>query len=101
SFSTEASVDLAQDQELMDLMRACNFGGVFLGIETPDPESLKLTKKTQNNRDPLEESVARIARTGLRVMAGFIVGFDNERPGAGQRIVDFVERTAIPTAAYS
>lgn len=101
SFATEASVDLAQDQELMDLMRACNFGAVFLGIETPDPESLKLTKKTQNNRDPLEESVVKIARSGIRVMAGFIIGFDNERAGAGQRIVEFVEKTSIPTATFS
>jgi radical SAM superfamily enzyme YgiQ (UPF0313 family) len=101
SFATEASVDLAQDQELMDLMRECNFGSCFLGIETPDPESLKLTKKTQNNRDPLTESVTRIARSGIRVMAGFIIGFDNEKPGAGQRIVDFVEKTAVPTAVFS
>ncbi|MGH7178311.1 MAG: B12-binding domain-containing radical SAM protein [Tepidisphaeraceae bacterium] len=101
SFATEASVDLAQDQELMDMMRMCNFGSVFLGIETPDTDSLKLTKKTQNNRDPLEESVAKITRSGLRVMAGFIIGFDNEKPGAGQRIVDFVERTSIPTATFS
>jgi radical SAM superfamily enzyme YgiQ (UPF0313 family) len=101
SFATEASVDLAQDQELMDSMVACNFGAVFLGIETPDPESLKLTKKTQNNRDPLNESVARIARSGIRVMAGFIIGFDNEKEGAGQRIVDFVEETSIPTAVFS
>jgi len=101
SFATEASVDLAQDQEMMDLMRACNFGACFLGIETPDPESLKLTKKTQNNRDPLEESVAKIAKSGIQVMAGFIIGFDNEKPGAGQRIVSFVEQTAIPMATFS
>jgi radical SAM superfamily enzyme YgiQ (UPF0313 family) len=83
SFATEASVDLAQDQELMDAMVACNFGAVFLGIETPDTESLELTKKRQNNRDPLVESVTRIAHSGLRVMAGFIIGFDNEKAGAG------------------
>lgn len=101
SFATESSVDLAQDQELMDLMRECNFGAVFLGIETPDPDSLALTRKTQNMRDPLAESVMHIARSGLRVMAGFIIGFDNEKPGAGQRIVDFVEQTSVPTAVFS
>jgi len=101
TFSTEASVDLAQDQELMDLMVQCNFGAVFLGVETPDTESLALTKKSQNNRDPLTESIAKISRSGIRIMAGFIIGFDNERKGAGQRIVEFVEETAIPTAAYS
>jgi hypothetical protein len=85
----------------MDLMRECNFGAVFLGIETPDPESLALTRKSQNMRDPLIESVMQIARSGMRVMAGFIIGFDNEKPGAGQRIVDFVEKTTVPTAVFS
>jgi radical SAM superfamily enzyme YgiQ (UPF0313 family) len=101
SFATEASVDLAQDQEMMDQMCACNFGSVFVGIETPDPESLALTKKTQNNRDPLTESIDRIARSGIRIMAGFIIGFDNEKTGAGKRLVEFVEKTHIPTAAFS
>jgi radical SAM superfamily enzyme YgiQ (UPF0313 family) len=101
SFATEASVDLAQDQDIMDLMVACNFGAVFLGIETPDEQSLKLTLKSQNMRDPLHESVMQIARSGLRVMAGFIIGFDNEKSGAGNRIVEFVERTAVPTAVFS
>ncbi|MCW6036862.1 B12-binding domain-containing radical SAM protein [Spirulina subsalsa FACHB-351] len=101
SFATEASVDLANDQELMDLMTAAGFGAVFLGIETPDENSLEVTKKFQNTRDPLSESVNKIISSGLRVMAGFIIGFDGEKSGAGQRIVDFVEKTTIPTAIYS
>lgn len=101
SFATEASVDLAQDQDLMDLMVQCNFGAVFLGIETPDEESLTLTQKHQNTRDSLSEAVLKITRSGLRVMAGFIIGFDGEKPGAGDRIVRFVEQTAIPTALFS
>ena len=101
SFATEASVDLAQDQELMDLMVQCNFGAVFLGIETPDESSLTLTQKHQNTRDSLSDAVYKITRSGLRVMAGFIIGFDGEKPGAGQRIVKFVEQTAIPTALFS
>lgn len=101
SFATEASVDLAKDQELMDMMVACNFGAVFLGIETPDEESLSLTQKFQNTRDSLSDSVHAITRSGLRVMAGFIIGFDGEKKGAGQRIVKFVEKTAIPTALFS
>ncbi|MGB3204266.1 MAG: B12-binding domain-containing radical SAM protein [Crinalium sp.] len=101
SFATEASVDLANDQELMDLMVACNFGAVFLGIETPDEESLTLTHKFQNTRDSLSEAVNAITRSGIRVMAGFIIGFDGEKPGAGARIVKFVEQTAIPTALFS
>lgn len=98
---TEASVDLAQDQELLDLMVAANFSAVFLGIETPDTDSLTLTRKHQNTRNPLIESVQKINRAGLRVMAGFIIGFDGEKPGAGRRIIDFVEATAIPQALFS
>jgi radical SAM superfamily enzyme YgiQ (UPF0313 family) len=101
SFSTEASVDLANDQEMLDMMVACNFGAVFLGIETPDEESLAMTQKFQNTRDSLSESVETIAKSGIRVMAGFIIGFDGEKAGAGQRIVNFVEKTAIPTALFS
>ncbi len=101
SFATEASVDLAADQELMDLMVSCNFGAVFLGIETPDEASLTLTQKYQNTRDSLGEAVQAIARSGLRVMAGFIIGFDGEKSGAGARIVKFVEQNSIPTALFS
>ncbi|NEQ95879.1 MAG: DUF4070 domain-containing protein [Cyanothece sp. SIO2G6] len=101
SFSTEASVDLAQDQELLDLMIAANFSAVFLGIETPDTDSLELTQKFQNTRRSLIESVKTINQSGLRVMAGFIIGFDGEKPGAGDRIIDFVEATAIPQALFS
>jgi radical SAM superfamily enzyme YgiQ (UPF0313 family) len=101
SFATEASVDLANDQELMDEMVKCNFGAVFLGIETPDEASLALTQKHQNTRSSLSEAVDRIAATGIRVMAGFIIGFDGEKTGAGKRIVKFVEQTNIPTAVFS
>jgi len=101
NFSTEASVDLAADPELMELMTGCNFNKVFLGIETPDEESLSLTKKFQNTRDSLRESVDAITRAGLEVRAGFIIGFDGEKTGAGDRIVQFVEDTAIPLAMFS
>ncbi|MCX6539167.1 MAG: B12-binding domain-containing radical SAM protein [Acidobacteria bacterium] len=100
-FDTEASVDLAQDQELLDLMVACAFRSVFLGIETPDAESLERTLKHQNLRQPLDEAVDTITGSGIRVMGGFVIGFDGEAAGAGSRIVAFVERTAIPTAFVS
>jgi radical SAM superfamily enzyme YgiQ (UPF0313 family) len=100
SFNTEASVDLAQDPELIELMLECNFNAVFLGIETPDADSLELTKKFQNTRSSLAESVQLISRQGLRIMAGFIIGFDGEKTGAGDRIIEFVEQTAIPTAVF-
>lgn len=100
-FNTEASVDLAQDQELMDLMVECNFDAVFLGIETPDEDSLQLTKKFQNTRSSLTKSVQTITRAGLRPIAGFIIGFDGEKDGAGDRIVRFAEQTAIPTTTFA
>ena len=99
-FNTEASVDLAADPELMALMVDCNFDAVFLGIETPDEESLQLTKKFQNTRSSLVDTVEAIIKAGLRPMAGFIIGFDEEKSGAGQRIIDFVEAAAIPTAMF-
>jgi radical SAM superfamily enzyme YgiQ (UPF0313 family) len=101
AFSTEASVDLGQDVELLELMVAANFNAVFVGIETPDTDSLALTKKHQNTRNSLVDAVQTINRSGLRVMAGFIIGFDGEKPGAGDRIINFVEATAIPQALFS
>jgi radical SAM superfamily enzyme YgiQ (UPF0313 family) len=101
TFTTEASVNLAEDQELMDLMVEAGFNSVFLGLETPDEESLALTKKFQNNRNPLIESCDKITHTGLRLLAGFIIGFDNEKPGAGQRIIEFVEATGVPDSFFS
>ncbi len=100
-FNTEASVDLADDLELMDLMVECNFDAVFLGIETPDEDSLQLTKKFQNTRNSLVDSVDKIIKAGLRPMAGFIIGFDGEKKGAGDRIVRFAELTGIPTTTFA
>ncbi|MGL5035886.1 MAG: B12-binding domain-containing radical SAM protein, partial [Microcystaceae cyanobacterium] len=99
-FNTEASVDLGDDPELMDLMLECNFDAVFIGIETPDEASLEFTKKFQNTRGSLTDSIDRIMVAGLRPMAGFIIGFDNEQKGAGERIARFVEAAAIPTTTF-
>lgn len=101
NFSTEVSIDLAQDQVLMDQMVDSNFGSVFIGVETPDEASLIATNKKQNTKTTLDDSIARIAGNGLRIMAGFIVGFDGEQRGAGQRIVEFVERNHIPLTTFS
>lgn len=96
SFLTEASVNLAEDNELLDLMAEAGFYGVFLGIETPDQDSLKMTRKLQNTRNPLAEACSKINQAGLFIHAGFILGFDGERAGAGERIQGFVEQTNIP-----
>lgn len=100
-FDTEASIDLAQDPELMQLMVDCGFKAVFLGIETPDEESLQLTKKFQNTRSSLADAVQTIIKAGLRPMAGFIIGFDGEKSGAGDRIVRFAEQAAIPSTTFA
>ncbi|MBE9077555.1 DUF4070 domain-containing protein [Romeria aff. gracilis LEGE 07310] len=100
SFITEASLDLAQNQTLMEQMVDCNFKAVFLGIETPDTDSLQMTKKFQNMRSSLVDAVWTINQAGLRAMAGFIIGFDGEKSGAGDRIIEFVEQTAIPTTTF-
>jgi radical SAM superfamily enzyme YgiQ (UPF0313 family) len=99
-FITEASVDLAREQELLALMVACNFKGVFLGIETPDEKSLVLIQKKQNIFMPITESLATINRAGLSVVAGMMIGIDGEEEGAGQRIVDFMNEMAIPIANF-
>ncbi|MGB2923765.1 MAG: B12-binding domain-containing radical SAM protein [Limnothrix sp.] len=100
-FNTEASVDLAEDEEMMELMVECYFDAVFLGIETPDEESLAMTKKFQNTRSSLADAVDKIIRIGLRPMAGFIIGFDGEKKGAGDRIVRFAELVGIPTTTFA
>lgn len=101
SFTTEASIDMAHDDELLELMVMSKFSTVFIGIETPDTDSLSLTLKHQNNRKPMNESLEKIARAGLRIMAGFIIGFDDEKKGAGKRVYDFATENAIPGVTFS
>ena len=96
TFLTEASVNLAEDAELLELMAQAGFYGVFLGIETPDQDSLQVTRKFQNTRHPLVEACRTINQAGLLIYAGFIIGFDGERAGAGERIRAFVEEIGIP-----
>ncbi|NJM67769.1 MAG: B12-binding domain-containing radical SAM protein [Leptolyngbyaceae cyanobacterium CRU_2_3] len=96
TFITEASVNLAEDDELLQLMGESGFYAVFLGIETPDQDSLQVTRKLQNTRSPLVEACRKINEAGLLIYAGFILGFDGERAGAGDRIQAFVEQTSIP-----
>jgi radical SAM superfamily enzyme YgiQ (UPF0313 family) len=96
TFMTEASVNLAEDDELLDLMNQAGFYAVFLGIETPDQDSLKVTQKLQNTRHPLVEACRKINQAGMLIYAGFILGFDGETSGAGERIQAFVEQTNIP-----
>jgi radical SAM superfamily enzyme YgiQ (UPF0313 family) len=98
SFITEASVNLAEDDELLDGMRRAHFRRVFLGIETPVEESLKEAQKGQNMRRNLLHSVRKIQSYGMEVMAGFIVGFDNDPDDIFERQIEFIRESAIPLA---
>jgi radical SAM superfamily enzyme YgiQ (UPF0313 family) len=95
-FSTEASVNLADDNELLRMLRDANFFACFVGIETPDPETLIATSKKQNTRRDLSASIHKIYGAGLFVTAGFIVGFDGEKGSVAKLISSFIEQAAIP-----
>ena len=97
-FVTEASVNLAEDDGLLEMMRRARFRRVFLGIETPVEESLKEAQKGQNTRRDLLESVKKIQSYGMEVMAGFIVGFDNDPEDIFERQIAFIRESAIPLA---
>jgi radical SAM superfamily enzyme YgiQ (UPF0313 family) len=97
-FFTEASIDLASRPALLDGMVKANFWRVFIGIESPSAEALKETKKFQNLRGDLLDSIHFIQQHGLWVMGGFIVGFDSDPPDIFDRQIEFVERAAIPWA---
>ena len=98
TFFTEASVNLADDLNLLQLMKEAGFIRVFLGIETPVEASLKEAQKFQNTGRSLLESVRRIQSYGLEVMAGFIVGFDNDPEDIFDKQVEFIQESAIPLA---
>jgi len=97
-FNTEASVNLADDEPLMEMMVRAGFDAVFIGIETPNEESLAECNKQQNKNRNLLESVKRMQRAGLQVTGGFIVGFDSDTPSIFQRQIEFIQKSGIVTA---
>ena len=97
-FFTEASINLADDPELMDMMAEAGFDSVFIGIETPDADSLTECCKSHNKNRDLLQDVKKIHRSGLQVMGGFIVGFDSDQPSIFQRQIDFIQQSGIVTA---
>jgi len=97
-FNTEASLNLADDPELMQLMKDAGFVSVFLGIETPDESGLIASNKLQNTRRSLLDSVATIQSYGMQVMGGFILGFDTDREDIFDRMVEFIQKSGIPVA---
>ena len=95
---TEASTDLANDEVLMQMMSRTNFFKVFLGLETPDKESLKECGKFQNTSRDLVKAVHTIHRHGMQVMGGFIVGFDNDSETIFDAQINFIQQIGVVTA---
>src|SRR5262249_51846929 len=102
NLSTEASINLADDAELLDLMWRANFNSVFIGIESPRPESLLETRKVQNVRgDSMDAKLRRVREAGIIVSAGFIVGFDNDDERVFDEQLRFIQRNGIGMAGVS
>ena len=97
-FGTEASINLAQDAELLQLMRDANFGWVFIGIESSDPETLKATRKTQNIHQDVLTSIRTIYSWGIDVLGGFIVGFDDDTLESFETQYRFIMDSGIQAA---
>jgi len=97
-FCTETSIDLADDEELLDLMSKAQFYMTFVGLETPNDESLCETGKVQNMKRSVSESVRKIQERGIEVTGGFIIGFDSDDETIFDRQIEFIEELAIPTA---
>ena len=97
-FLTQASVNLGQDLEMINLMTEANLGEVFIGIESPDEMVLETSRKYHNIKNPLVESLTNLKKNGVAVRGSFIIGLDGETKGAGERICAFIDQTDIPVA---
>ena len=98
SFNTQASINLADDEELMALMVQAGFDCVFIGIETPNEDSLSECNKVQNKGRDLVACVKRIQRSGMQVQAGFILGFDSDKPSVFDGLIQFIQQSGVVTA---
>jgi radical SAM superfamily enzyme YgiQ (UPF0313 family) len=97
-FFTEASIDLADDGDLMHMMTEAGFEKVFIGLESPNEESLKECSKNQNRRRDMTEAVKTIQRSGLAVLGGYIVGFDSDDENIFSRQIKFIQESGVVTA---
>ena len=97
-FNTEISINIADDEPLMNMMTQAGFDTVFIGVETPDDDSLAECNKKQNLHRDLVADIKRIQRAGLQVQGGFIIGFDNDTASIFQKQVEFIQKSGIVTA---
>jgi len=95
-FACEATLNLAQHPDILELMREAVFHTVFCGIESPEPSAIKAIRKQQNLRIPVLESIQTMNRFGLEVVAGIILGFDTDTPETVDRIIEFIKASQIP-----
>ncbi|MEI8375432.1 MAG: B12-binding domain-containing radical SAM protein [Planctomycetota bacterium] len=100
-FSTEVSLNLAEEPELMDQMAAVDFRYVFTGVESSDEKVLLATQKPINTHRPIQQRIQRIQEHGLLVTAGFVLGFDNEAENAADSILACAKENALPVAMVS
>jgi radical SAM superfamily enzyme YgiQ (UPF0313 family) len=98
TFNIQSSINLADDEELMAMMAETGFTSTFVGIETPDEDSLQECNKAQNKNRDLLHSVKKIQNAGLQVSGGFIVGFDTDTPSVFQKQIDFIQQSGIVSA---
>ena len=98
SFNTQASINLSDDEELMALMVQAGFDCVFVGIETPNEDGLIECNKVQNKGRDLVACVQKIQRSGMQVQAGFILGFDSDKPSAFDALIHFIQKSGVATA---
>ena len=98
SFSTQASINIADEEELMNMMVEAGFDSVFIGIETPHEESLEECHKNQNRHRNLINAVHKVQQSGLQVTGGFIVGFDHDPPSIFDEMINFIQKSGIVTA---
>ncbi len=95
---TEASLNLADDEELMRMMIGAGFDKVFVGLETPNEESLTECNKVQNKSSDMVAAVKKIQGHGMQVLGGYVVGFDNDPPDIFDRQIDFIQKTGVVVA---
>ena len=98
TFLTEASINLADDDDLIHLMGEAGFDTVFIGLETPDEESLKECAKNQNRSRDMVASIRKLQAAGIQVLGGYIVGFDNDDAGIFSRQIKFIQESGVVTA---
>jgi radical SAM superfamily enzyme YgiQ (UPF0313 family) len=98
TFNTQVSIDMVDDEELMTMMSGAGFESVFIGIESPNESSLAECNKTQNTGRDIVAAVKKIQRFGMQVQAGFILGFDNDKPGVFDKLISLIQDSGVVTA---